>query len=339
MPLHALAGCGRRGGQGAGRSKSDVGGACRGGVAVCDAGRTTQTYAPVEEIRRASDLALALPKNGCAGVLGGVLRGLWRSDASLDASLPDKAGVELGDVVEVILDGPVALAGLLLQGWDVQKTHVTARVTDGALQLEGTTGTCDRRPCRAEHFAEDFVRQGEFVTVDAIRAEQKPAGQPGMYVVLGVAAGGLHRQQKLRLHIAQGELMEVLAATELALGVLQAAGKAASGDLRVDAIETLPCPHQGRDADDGLVAERADFDLGAIFEGVGNGGHALLDKEEVVYRLTGKLNLVQEFELDPAKLETLNDLGFERFENGVLVWGGLQDGTCVHSTKTLRPVH
>ena len=219
----------------------------------------------------------------------------------------------------MVFDDGVTLAGGLLQGLGVEDVDVSAGIPDQVGVLEVCRSDGDSGAAAAEHVCEELVRHFEVVAVSAVGADEEPAGEALLGAMLGITPGGLNGLNELGLDIVQGERLEGTAELELATRVGDGGGVAAAGDLGVDAVEAAPGAHQSGDADDGLVAEHADFNLGAVLEGGGHGGHSLFDEVEAVDGAPGVFDLVFELEAHGLEVEARDAFGREGAQDGVFV--------------------
>src|ERR1019366_7736143 len=172
------------------------------------------------------------------GTPGTHLRPLWvrwlRSDC----------GIELCVIVEVILDDLIALARDLREPRAVEDVNFSASVFDKSFSLENPGCRRNSGAAPSKHVCEKLVRNLERVDVCAVRTNEEPAGESLFKTVFRIASSGLHRLNELRLNIAQSQKLKVAAKAELSFRILDVAGIAMSGNLRVDAIQTLFCSHE-----------------------------------------------------------------------------------------------
>ena len=105
------------------------------------------------------------------------------------------------------------------------------------------------------------------LAVGSICADQEPARQPLLEVVLGVAASRLRRLNQLRLYIEQSQRLKRSSSTKLSARCFNGAAKSTAGNLCVDPIQRLLGSHQGGDADHGLIPKHPHLDLTAVLEG------------------------------------------------------------------------
>src|ERR1039458_6844632 len=137
-------------------------------------------------------------------------------------------------------------------------------------------------------------------------------------VVFRVASSGLHCLNELCLNIAQSQRLKVAAKAELSSRVLHVAAIAMTGNLGVDAIQTLFCSHQSRDADDRLITEHPNFDLRPVLEGCRHRRHPLFEKIEVVDRVAGTFDFVLQLESDRVQMKALNYVPVQGLQESVL---------------------
>src|SRR5450631_471952 len=155
-------------------------------------------------------------------------------------------GIKLCVIVEVIFDDLIALARDLREPRDVENVNFSASVFDKSFSLENRGCRRNRGAAPSKHVCEKLVRNLECVDMCAVRANEKPAGEPLFRAVFRIASGRLHRLNELRLNIAQSQKLKMDAKAELPFRILDVTGLAMSGNLRVDAIQTLFCSHESR---------------------------------------------------------------------------------------------
>ena len=220
-------------------------------------------------------------------------QGLDRTSAELHSfvGLLGEAGIEFGEVVEVLLHGAVALARPLFQTRHVQQLDFSPVMLDEAGVFEGADDDACTHSSHAKHGGEELLGDVDGGASGAVAAQQQPACQPLLDIVLRVAAGRLGDLRQLSLNTPHGQSVKEVAAGELGFGCRHRRREAVAGNLHVDAVEAAPGAHHCGDAEDGFVAKEAHLHLRAILEGCRHGRNARLQKEQMIDGLPGELDL------------------------------------------------
>jgi len=162
------------------------------------------------------------------------------------------------------------------------------------------------------------MRNLERVHVRAVRADQQPARQSLFEGMFRIASSGLHRLNELCLNIAQSQKLKVAAKAELSPRILHQAAITMAGNLGVDAIQTLFCSHQCRDANHRLITEHPYLDLRPILERRRHRRHPLFEKIEAIDWVARVFDCVFQFEFHRPQTEARNDIPVEGIQKSVL---------------------
>lgn len=221
--------------------------------------------------------------------------------------------------VELPPDHVIALTGLPFESTSVPDVDHAAFVIDQTLILKlarrhGYAGARD-----AQHVREVLLRQGKPGGVGAVGADQKPARQTLLQRMHGVASDRLSGLEEPALNIAQDAMVEIGAAIELNFDGLHRAGKAPSAELHGDTVRASTASHQGGNSDDGFIPEHADLDLGTVDESCGHGPDTLFEKNDLSDWSAGEFEILVDFELHLAEIQTPDGLRRQMPEHRVLV--------------------
>jgi hypothetical protein len=158
--------------------------------------------------------------------------------------LHSDCGVELGVIVEVIFDDPIALARGLHEPRHVEDANFTAGIFDKSFSLENSGCRRNGGTATPKHVCEKLVRDLESVDVRAVRTDEQPARKSLFEVVFRIASSGLQCLNQLCLNITQSQKLKAAAKAELSSRILDVTRVAMAGNLGVDAIQTLFRSHQ-----------------------------------------------------------------------------------------------
>ena len=102
--------------------------------------------------------------------------------------------------------------------------------------------------------------------------------------------------------------MELTEAAELFTSSLCPAGKAVPAHLHVDFIQTEMSSDEGGGSHHGFATKQTYLYLEAVPEGRGHGANAILNKDKVIDRLAGILDLAPRFKPHRSQLQACDDL-------------------------------
>jgi hypothetical protein len=141
----------------------------------------------------------------------------------------------------------------------VEDRHLAALIGDDVdiPQLAGRI--CDAGALHAQHHAEKFLRQKEFVGLNAIVRHQKPSAATLLDRVKRVASGGQRDLVEEGMRVAQHDSPERGALRHLVLKDRGGQSKAGAGNLDVGAIGRGPVAKRDRQPQHPLVPDRAHF--------------------------------------------------------------------------------
>ena len=127
------------------------------------------------------------------------------------------APVDRAATIKLLLDHPVALAGLLFEARTIQDPDAAPAVMDQAELLQFSGRLRDTLAAHAEHVGNEFLRHHQLVGGQPVEAEQQPAAQLLVHGMMAIARRGLRHLRQQRLCVAQQQVLQRTGAEELFL--------------------------------------------------------------------------------------------------------------------------